>query len=342
MTPYLLANISTFKDYYLVISGTYHNRILSILDKSLQIISEHEFIGVQMWGEDFHVDETNSKVLISVTTTETFPLESKSYQGFHTLWYELKEELNGFQFYQIDKWEKSDIRRIKSKVVDGQRIWLCFRDLNYINQTGKTGQQTVIGRATTSELIIPKFDYTAGFKHIYLSHNFDFEVSSSDILIAGISSLSNDIPTIIRINKNKKNVEFIELDIPLKKLHNFQDTRLVKKGNQMFAFFWITSSEYCKKYVFEIYSVKINNILSESIFNKALDSDYVHSFQWNKKCKVAFKIGTGETPCLLGEINELGEIIIVKEFETVAPVLLTDNDIIIATYDERKKMKTIK
>lgn len=341
MTPDLLANITTYKDYFLVISGAYGNRVLSILDRELKIVSEHYFTGIQMWEEDFHIDEKNSRILISVTITETFPLESKRYQGFNTLWYELDETSKGFQLKQIDKWEKSDIRSVKSKVFQGKRIWVCMRDLNFISQTGNKGQNEIIGIAQTSTLEIPKFEYSASIQHSYLSHNFDFEVTSTDILISGIGNYSNDAPTLIRINRSKKNMEFIELDIPLKKLHNFHATVLKKVNNQIFAYYWTTSSEYCKKYVFEIYSVKIKDKLYDSSFVKALDSDYAHSFNWNNNGKVAYRTDKGETPCLLGEIGDDGQIIKLKEFECAVPILINDSDIILGLIDERKKMKIV-
>lgn len=342
MKPDLLANITTYKDYFLVISGAYGNRILSILDRELRIVSEHDFTGIQMWAEDFHIDETNSRILISVTITETFPLESKKYQGFNTLWYELTETSKGFQLQKIGKWEKSDIRSIKSKLFQGERIWVCMRDINFIKETGNKGRNEIIGIAQTSNLEIPKFDYSAIIQDSYLSHNFDFEITSTDILFSGIGNISNDTPTLIKINRSTKYINFLELDIPLKKLHNFHDTVIKKVNNQMFAFYWITSSEYCKKYVFEIYSAKISDEISDSTFVKALDSYYAHSFQWNNKGKVIYRTDKGETPCILGEIGDNGQIIKLNEFEIADPILINDSDLILGLINERKNMKIIK
>lgn len=341
MKPDLLANITAYKDYFLVISGAYGNRVLTILDGDLRIVSEHDFTGIQMWGQDFHIDDVNSRILISVTTTERFQIDSKRYQGFNTLWYELTETSKGFQLQQIDTWQKSDIKCIKSKVFNGERIWTCIQDENFINEAGNKGRNEIIGIAQTSNLEIPRFDYSSSIQDSYLSQNFDFEVTSNDILISSIGNISNDTPTLIRINRLTKNLDFVELDIPLKKLHNFHDTVIKNVNNHMFAYFWITSSEYCKKYVFEIYTTKINDKLSDSSFVKALNSDYAHSFNWNNNGKVAYRTGKGETPCLFGEINENGQILELKKFENAVPILINDSDIILGLIDERKRMKVV-
>ena len=86
MSPDLLVETVKYKNYFLVISGIYGGRILTVLDNQLNKVSEHDFSGIQMWDEEFHIDEESSKILISVTTTETFPLENKKYQGFPLSW----------------------------------------------------------------------------------------------------------------------------------------------------------------------------------------------------------------------------------------------------------------
>lgn len=341
MSPDLLVDTIKYKNYFLVISGIYGGRTLSVLDEQLNKISEHEFSGIQMWEEEFHIDEENSKVLISVTTTETFPLESKKYQGYNTLWYELKETSQGFNLELIDKWEKSDIKAIKSKVHNGERTWVALRELNYISPTGNKGRSSLIGVAQNNQLDVPKFEFSASNQHSHLSQNLDIELTDNNIFVSGIGSIANDTPTILRIARDRKNMEFIELDIPLKKLHNFHDTVIKKINNQLFAYFWTTSSEYCKKYVFEIYTVRIMKCLAESTYEKAIDSDYVHTFAWSKT-GVAYKTEKGSTPCRLGKIDNNGKIVQTEELETSHPELLTETDELIVASDDRKQLLKIK
>ncbi|WNB18686.1 hypothetical protein [Marivirga arenosa] len=341
MSPDLLVDTVKYKNYFLVISGIYGGRTLTVLDNQLQEISEHDFTGIQMWDEEFHIDEENSKILISVITTETFPLESKKYQGFNTLWYELKEKSGTFKLELIDKWEKSDIKGIKSKIHNGERTWVALRELNYISQTGNKGKNSFIGIAQSSQLEIPTFEYSVSNQHSHLSQNFDIELTDKDIFISGIGSIAKDTPTILRIARNRKNMEFIELDIPLKKLHNFNDTVIKKINNQLFAYFWTTSSEYCKKYVFEIFTVRVMKSLDESTFEKAIDSDYVHTFTWSKN-GVAYKTDKGSTPCRLGRIDTSGKIVQTEELETSHPELLTETGELIVAADDRKQLLKIK
>ena len=341
MSPDLLVETVKYKNYFLVISGIYGGRTLTVLDNQLNKISEHDFSGIQMWDEEFHIDEESSKILISVITTETFPLESKKYQGFNTLWYELKEKSGAFDVELIDKWEKSDIKGIKSRIHNGERTWIALRELNYISQTGNKGKNSFIGIAQNINLEVPKFQYSVSNQHSQLSQNFDIELSDKDIFISGIGSISNDTPTILRIAKNRKNMEFIELDIPLKKLHNFHDTVIKKIGEELFAYFWITSSEYCKKHTFELYSVNLREPLSDSIFLKAIESDYVHSFAWSSS-GVAYKTDKGSTPCRIGKIDETGKIIELEELEISHPKLLTESGELIGTTDDRNQLIKIK
>ena len=337
MTPSLFVDMTSYKDYFLLISGAYGNRVLTVLDRELGIVSEHEFSGIEMWEEEFHIDEAASKVLISVTTSETFPIESKTYQGFHTLWYELNETVDGFQLNQIDQWERSDIKQIKSKPDGDERVWVCLRDLSALNQLGNRMPRTSFGIARTSGLEVPEFEYAQSNEHNYLSQNFDFEVTPSDILLSGIGTISHDVPTLLRISRDRKNMEFFEVDLPLKKLHNFRDTVIKRADDRLYAYFWITSDEYCKKYRFEIYAVDINERLSKSTFTKALEADFAHPFRWNNSGKVAFKVGMGESPCLLGRIGDKGVITDIEELEVARPVHLSDSDEVVALLDNGNK-----
>jgi len=341
MSPDLLVETVKYKNYFLVISGIYGGRTLTVLDNQLNKISEHDFSGIQMWDEEFHIDEENSKILISVITTETFPLESKTYQGYNTLWYELKEKSGAFDLELIDKWKKSDIKGIKSKIHNGERTWVALRELNYISQTGNKGKNSFIGIAQNTNLEVPNFEYSVSNQHSHLSQNFDIELSDKDIFISGIGSVANNTPTIFRIAKNRKNLEFIELDIPIKKLHNFHDTVIKKVGKELFAYFWITSSEYCKKYTFELYSVSLKESLLSSTFLKAIESDYVHSFAWSSN-GVAYKKDKGSTPCRVGKIDENGKIIELEELKISHPKLLTESGELIGTTDNRNQLIKIK
>ena len=85
----LISHIIRFKNHYLFINGIYGGKTLSITNRELKITQEFEFEKIQMWGADFHLDEENNTCLISVVTTETYPLESRTYQGFSTHWYRL-------------------------------------------------------------------------------------------------------------------------------------------------------------------------------------------------------------------------------------------------------------
>ncbi|MCB0669138.1 MAG: hypothetical protein KDC80_25115 [Saprospiraceae bacterium] len=294
-----------------------------------------------MWGEEFHIDEGSSKILISVITSETFPIESKTYQGYNTLWYELKETNQGFNMELIDKWNKSDIKAIRSKVHNGERIWVALRELNYISSSGNKGRSSFIGVAKNNQLEIPQFEFSNSNQHSHLSQNFDIELTDKEIFISGIGSVVNDTPTILRIAKDRKSMEFIELDIPLMKLHNFHDTVIKKIDNQFFAYFWTTSSEYCKKYTFEIFAVRLKQSLANSTYEKAFESDYIHSFTWSNNA-VAFKTNTGKTPCRLGKIDIHGRIVQTEELEISDPKLLTNEGEVIVLSDDRKQLLKIK
>jgi hypothetical protein len=337
MTPSLLASITSYKDYFLVISGTYGDRVLTVLDRELGIVSELDFSGVQMWEEAFHIDEAASKVLISVTTSDTFPIESKTYQGFHTLWYELNETADGFQLDQIDQWERSDIKYIKSKPDGDERVWVCLRDLSALNQLGNWLPRTSIGIAYTTGLEVPEFKYAQSNEHNYLSQSFDFEVTASDILLSGIGRVSHDVPTLVRISRNRKNMEFLQVDLPLRKNHEFRDTVFKRVNGQLFAYFWIVATGSCKKYRFEIYAIEINDRLSQSTFIKALDADFAHPFRWNNSGKVAFNVGMGKSPCLVGRIGDKGVITDIEELEVARPVHISDSDEIVALLDDGDK-----
>lgn len=43
MTVDLISNITRYKDYYLVISGIYSDKSITVLDKDLKTISSHPF-----------------------------------------------------------------------------------------------------------------------------------------------------------------------------------------------------------------------------------------------------------------------------------------------------------
>ena len=340
MTTDLLTSIVGFKNYFLVVSGSSGQQTLTILDERLHQISEHEFSGIDIWTVDFHVDEGNSKVLLSVVTTETIKENKRRYQGYNTLWFELKESSAEFELTLLETWEKSNIKAFKSKWYSDRRVWISLRESTTFNSNGGKERVEHIGLASHKILGIPRFEYADDLQHTYLSHHMDFEINDDDIFISSIGTLSANVPTIIKINQSQQSIAFIKVDIPIKKRHQLHQTVLKRIDNELVAYFWITSSEYAKKYVFEIYAVKVDRNLPKSTFIKVLDSEYCHSFTWSDR-KVVYKTGEGSTPCKLGLISSNGKIIQIGEFEQSHPLLLTDSDLLIALSDDRKKLITI-
>ena len=64
MDTNLILHIDQFQNHYLIISGIYSNKTLSILDRNLNQVKEFEFKNIQLWGADFHHIES-TKILIS-------------------------------------------------------------------------------------------------------------------------------------------------------------------------------------------------------------------------------------------------------------------------------------
>lgn len=325
----LISDSIKHNEYFVIMHGTYSGKKLSVLNNDLNLITEFPFEGIEVWDSNFHTLKTDSNILISITATGTYPLESKKYQGYSTLWFRLNLSDSNFSLDKIDEWDRSDIRAIKSKNIDGQLYWIGLRDLNFINQRGNIGRRTLIGFTETDKLEIPEFNFTEVMQHSHLYHDFDFTVHNKEITLSAIAEITNSVPTILRFSKDFKNQSFTKLEIPLRKLHNFLSTKIVSKEDKLLGYFWTSSSEQCKKYFFELYVAEINLDLKNSIVQKAIDEEYVHSFKWNNSI-VAYKVGDQSAPCKLGAISENGIIKEFLEIENSNPILLSNNNELIS------------
>ncbi len=277
-----ISHFEKLKDYYLFISGIRNSKKLSITDRKLNLIEEFEFENINVWGVNFHLDKVSNSCLITVTTTETYPLESKSYQGYSTHWFQLIFENGLFKFDLIETWTKSDLRVVKSYCQNGTRYWVGLRQLNFIYQTGNTGESTVICYEKTNEhLSIPIFK-KAIFTSKTIGAKFDFIVNSNNIFLVGICNYGQDRVIILKLSETGDTVLINELNIPLKKLHHFEGAKIIEKENVAFAYFWTTCTEQTSKYQFEIYKTGniLDNFLDKTI-NKAIDKDNVINFIWN-------------------------------------------------------------
>ena len=83
----LISGITSFCNHYLVISGIYGSKTVSVLNPDVEIVCEFPIEGISVWGHDFHVQEATKTALISVITTDTANKDSIDYQGFSTHWY---------------------------------------------------------------------------------------------------------------------------------------------------------------------------------------------------------------------------------------------------------------
>ncbi len=333
MTPDLISHIEQFNNHYLIISGYSGNYTLSILDKTLKIITEFSFDNVDIWNANFHIDE--NKVLISIATTETFKNEKNKYQGFNTLWYEVyfKKSIlskNKIVFQHIETWPQSDFTSIKSYCDKNVRYWIGLKQ----NKKKFKERRTFINLATTSDLKqLPKLNKSI-LVHNSTKHKFDFIVSEENLFISIISENC----TLIKTNSKGENIQLQELNIPLKKLHEYADCRLVEIDTKIFSYFWTTSQEYSKKYQFELFGTENlkENVYSDKI-SKLIDSDFVHSVTWNKPKIVGYKKVSEESKKYYSEINENGKLVNEKIIENVTPIHFGfDNDLICFSTDKKE------
>lgn len=343
MTPDLISNVAKYKDYYLFISGIYGNKVLSILDKELNILSEHKFEGISIWGADFHIDDNKSKILISVITTDIFPIENSTYQGFNTLWYEVEECNQDFRLILVETLEKSNITRIKSKVIKGVWYWVALRQMHFItHKKGIQSYRCILSFNISDNILdIPKFNNAHGLNRA-IDTNFDFTFIENSYYLSTIGKHGGDTPTLLRINQEKRYVELIELDIPLKKLHDFESTKLINIHGKLYSYFWISSQEHCKKYQFEMYKVDINrDSLMQCHFNRVIDSESVHEVVWSDYNIVSYKKNYNENKKYIAEVSSTGELTEITLFEGWFPIFIEDNGNIICLNEKRDKLRII-
>ena len=317
----LISHIQEFDDHYLVISGINDGKLLSVLNKSLELVQEFEITSIQLWGADFHISELEKKVLISIYSTHTTNLANWKYQGFTTHWFELKKISNSYTFDKVATWDSSDIRRIKSVQVNGSLHWIAFRDLNYQNQKERTGKKTIINyKHSSAELNIPELKSSLIMTQ-YLDHNFDLLVESQKIYLATISLGAPDKCGVIKINPNNEQICFQNFDVPLRKLHHFQSNKLVKIGDKIFAYFWTNSHEPTKNYQFEVYQTDNLNQNEISIKTERLiNSDFTHGIIWNKSRKVSYIKEQNTEIKYYSEIDENGRITNERKLENWFPI----------------------
>jgi hypothetical protein len=342
MSPDLISNVTKYKDNYLIISGVYGDKTLSILDKELNTLSEHKFEGISMWGADFHIDENNLKILISVITTDTFPIETINYQGFNTLWYEVVDCKEGFRLTLIETLGKSNITRVQSKFIDGKRYWVALRQMHFITHTGVKTYRSILNFAISENLeAIPKFGNPYGLNRA-IDSNFDFTYIDNNYYLSIIGKHGGDVPTILRINRINRYIEYIELDIPLKKLHDFESTKLLNIEGKLYSYFWINSQERSKTYKFEMYKVDINrNSLMQCSFKRIIDSNFVHEVVWSDYNRVSYKKVYNENKKYIAEATNTGELTEIAFYEGWFPIFFADNNNIICLNEKRDKLKII-
>lgn len=333
MTSNLISHIEQFNNHYLIISGYSGNYTLSILDRELGIVTEFSFDKVDIWGADFHID--SDRALISIVTTETFKEEDSRYQGFNTLWYELYFKKSIFStpkivFKFIEIWKQSDFRSIKSCTEKDVRYWIGLKQ----NKKKFNKRQTFLHFEKTHDL-----ERTPKLKQSILTHKsidskFDFIVFNSEVFLSAMT----DKCTTIKFNSSGEKIQIQELEVPLKKLHEYANCRVVGIENKVFSYFWTTSQEYSKKYQFELFGTE--NLNRDSFSNKTsklIDSDFIHSVTWNNPEIVAYKKVYEEPKKYYSEISQNGTLVNEKVIENITPIHFGfDNDLICISSDKKK------
>lgn len=339
----LISHIEEFGNNYLVISGIYGGKTLSILNESLDVVQEFEIPGIELWGADFHISEVQNKVLISIYSTHTTKLSNWKYQGFTTHWYELKRIKDEFSFSKIITWERSDIRRVKSVQIDNSFHWIAFRDLNYQHQKERTGKKTAINHVSNQiELCVPEFNSSVLItKH--LDHNFDLLIDNENIYLSTISFGAPDKCGLIKIDKNNETTLIQYFDVPLRKLHHYQSNRIVKIEENIFAYFWTTSHESSKKYQFEIHqTVNLNQSTISKSTSRLVDSDFTYGIIWNKPKTISYRKAYKSNTKYVAELDPQGKIQNEESIENWFPIHIgLENDLICVSEDQ-KEIKLIK
>lgn len=336
----LISHIIKFKNYYLFISGIYGGKTLSITNRELEIVQEFKFEKIEMWGVEFHLDEENNSCLISVITSETYPIESRTYQGYSTHWYRLVLKYNQFEFELVDKWGKSDLRTIKSYLKNGIRHWIGLRQLNYIYQSGGVGDRTVICYENSKVSIkVPELK-KAIFTSKSIDPSFDFISFDNEILITGICR--GDRATILKLTDSGNTVQINELDVPLKKLHHYDGSKIIQRGQKVFAYFWTTSHEASKKYQFEMYRTfdLVENCLNKNL-KKVVESDFVHSIGWCENDFVSYKKIWQESKKYIAQINDDGDFYNEKVLQGWLPIAFGYEGDLICIQIDGKELKIL-
>lgn len=342
MDIHLISHIKEFKGHYLVISGIYSDKTISILNRSLNIIKEFKISSISVWGADFHISESESKVLISIYSTHTNKLTNWKYQSFNTHWFELRQVNSEFFFDHIETWEKSDIRRIKTVQTENSRHWIALRDLNYQHQKERKGKKSIINyERSPLELEIPKLNSSV-LSTEHLDHNFDLLVNKDELYLSTISIGAPDKCGLIRLNLENETTLIQYFKVPLRKLHHYLSTRIVKNENKIFAYYWTTSHESSKKYQFEIYQTQnLNQSALSNQTERLVNSDFTYGIIWNKPNIISYRKEKDSEVKIVSELNSDGRINNERTIENWFPIHIgIDNDLICVSKDQ-KELKLI-
>lgn len=337
----LISNIENFKNHYLIISGIYSDKKLSILNRELNQIDEFEFSNIQLLGADFHKEE--NYCLISVYTTHTTQLTNWKYQGYSTHWYKLEYKLRKFHLEKIDIWESSDIKRIKSYTFNNTIHWIAIRQLNYQYQKERLAKRAIINiDKQTEKLGIPNLN-----KSIFVTDNlerfFDVLIYEDKIYLSTISLGAPSKCRIIKINLNNTSTLIQDFEVPIRKLHHYQSSKLIRKSENIYAYFWTTSHEPSKKYQFEIY--KTENLNSEQINNQTeriIESEFTHAIIWDESGKLSYRREQESNKKYYCEIDSNGKAINEHEIEDWFPIHFGIETDIVCLDNERKNIRIIK
>ncbi len=343
MDIHLISHIEEFKEHYLVISGIYSDKSLTILNRSLSIVQEFKIPEISVWGADFHISDSENKALISIYSTHTNQLTNWKYQSFNTHWFELRFRNNKFYFELIDSWEKSDIRRIKTIHTENSRHWIALRDLNYQHQKEAKGKNSIINyEHSSSELKVPELKLSI-FSTKFLDHNFDVLVENEEIYLSTISFGAPDKCGVIKLNLENDTTIIQYFDVPLRKLHHFLSNRIVKFEDQIFAYYWTTSHESSKKYQFEIYQTKnLNQPCISKSTERLVNSDFTYGIIWNKPNVISYRKEQDSNFKYIGVLNSAGKIEKEKSIENWFPIHIGfENDLICVSKDQ-KEIKLLK
>ncbi|AWV98360.1 hypothetical protein [Arcticibacterium luteifluviistationis] len=343
MDTNLISHIEQFQNHYLIISGIYSNKTLSILDGNLNQVKEYKFENIQIWGADFHHIES-TKILISVYTTHTTELKNWKYQGFNTHWFEIEINHNQFSFTKLTIWEKSDIRRILSYEYNNSLNWVALRDLNYQHQREKTGKKSVINFETqTNQKSIPELK-TSILVTKYLDLNADILVHNDELYLSAISLGAPYKCNLFKFNFENDTTLIQNFDVPLYKWHHYLSNKLVIKNNQIFAYYWTTSHEPpSPKYKFEIYKTgNLNSSVISKETERLIESEFTHAIIWNNPDILAYRKDNESNRKYFSEIDSNGFAVNERHIEDWFPIHFGYDSDMICLDKEMRNVKLIK